>query len=125
MTGMALNIPDVYAESEQSFEGPKNYDRMTGYRTQSMLVVPMRDHEEQVTGVLQLLNALDSDGQTHPFSKENESLIESLASQAAVSINRVRLIGDTEALFEAFVQVMATAIDERSPYTGRSYPSCG
>ena len=117
-TGTALNIPDVYAESEKSFEGPKNYDRMTGYTTQSMLVVPMRDHEEQVIGVLQLLNALDSDGQTHPFSKENESLIESLASQAAVAINRVRLIGDTEALFEAFVQVMATAIDERSPYTG-------
>lgn len=117
-TGTTLNIPDVYAESERNFEGPKSYDRMTGYSTKSMLVVPMRDHEDQITGVLQLLNALDRDGQTHPFSREDESLIESLASQAAVAINNVRLIGDTEALFDAFVRVMATAIDERSPYTG-------
>jgi HD-GYP domain-containing protein (c-di-GMP phosphodiesterase class II) len=119
VTGESLNIADVYAESERHFEGPKNYDRMTGYHTTSMLVVPMSDHEDQIIGVLQLLNALaPASGAAVAFSPEDEALIQSLASQAAVAINNVRLIQDTEALFESFVQVMATAIDERSPYTG-------
>ncbi|MCH2660119.1 GAF domain-containing protein [bacterium] len=119
VTGEILNITDVYAEEGQHFEGPRNYDRMTGYHTHSMLVMPMRDHEVQVIGVLQLLNSLDPDsGESMAFSAEDVALIESLASQAAVAINNVRLIEDTEALFESFVQVMATAIDERSPYTG-------
>ena len=119
VTGEILNIADVYAEEGQHFEGPRNYDRMTGYHTRSMLVVPMRDHDDQVIGVLQLLNALSSEGgEAVAFSAADVALIESLASQAAVAINNVRLIADTEALFESFVQVMATAIDERSPYTG-------
>jgi HD-GYP domain-containing protein (c-di-GMP phosphodiesterase class II) len=119
VTGETLNIADVYTEQKYHFEGPKLYDRMTGYRTKSMLVVPMKDHEDQIIGVLQLLNA------THPvdkgedvFNEEDQFLIQSLASQAAVAINNNRFIEDTEKLFESFVQVMATAIDERSPYTG-------
>jgi HD-GYP domain-containing protein (c-di-GMP phosphodiesterase class II) len=119
VTGQTLNIEDVYAEGRRRFEGPRHYDRMTGYRTVSMLVVPMQDHEAQTIGVLQLLNAVDpATGAVTAFSREDESLIQSLASQAAVAINTVRLIQDTEALFESFVKVMATAIDERSPYTG-------
>jgi len=119
VTGEVLNIANVYAEEGQHFEGPRNYDRMTGYHTTSMLVVPMRDHDDQVIGVLQLLNALSPEGgEAVAFSVADVALIESLASQAAVAINNVRLIADTEALFESFVQVMATAIDERSPYTG-------
>jgi HD-GYP domain-containing protein (c-di-GMP phosphodiesterase class II) len=118
VTGESLNVADVYVERGRHFEGPKNYDRMTGYHTRSMLVMPMNDHEGQIIGVLQLLNALSPEGESVAFSKENEALIDSLASQAAVAINNVRLIRETEALFEAFVQVMAVAIDERSPYTG-------
>lgn len=119
VTGETLNIADVYTEEKYSFEGPKIYDRMTGYRTKSMLVVPMQDHEDQIIGVLQLLNATDPDtGEETVFSDEDQSLIQSLASQAAVAINNNRFIEDTEKLFESFVQVMATAIDERSPYTG-------
>lgn len=119
VTGETLNIEDVYTDQKYRFEGPKQYDRMSGYRTRSMLVVPMQDHEDQVIGVLQLLNATDpSSGEVMPFSSQNEALIESLASQAAVAINNVRLIQETEALFESFVKVMATAIDERSPYAG-------
>jgi HD-GYP domain-containing protein (c-di-GMP phosphodiesterase class II) len=117
VTGETLNIADVYAE--RRFEGPRQYDERTGYRTQSMLVVPMRDHEDQIIGVLQLLNALDPDGgAVRAFPAKDEPLVRSLASQAAVSVNNVRLIDDTERLFQSFVQVMATAIDERSPYTG-------
>ena len=119
VTGKSLNIEDVYDEKgEYQFEGPKLYDRMTGYRTRSMLVIPMQDHEGQVNGVLQLLNARDDTGSFVAFSDQDESLIQSLASQAAVAINNVRLIADTEQLFESLIQVMATAIDERSPYTG-------
>jgi HD-GYP domain-containing protein (c-di-GMP phosphodiesterase class II) len=119
VTGESLNIEDVYTEQVHRFEGPKNYDRMTGYRTRSMLVVPMKDHEDQIIGVLQLINALRPEtDQVVAFSREDEALLQSLASQAAVAINNVRLIQETEQLFESFVQVMATAIDERSPYTG-------
>lgn len=119
VTGETLNIADVYTDRRYRFEGPQQYDRISGYRTRSMLVVPMRDHEHEILGVLQLINALDPDtGKVQGFTDQDESLIQSLASQAAVAINNVRLVRDTEALFEAFVQVMATAIDERSPYTG-------
>ena len=120
VTGEVLSIDDVYGgEGRFRFEGPRNYDKITGYRTRSMLVVPMKDHEYEIIGVLQLLNATNqADGQVVPFTKEDESLLESLASQAAVSVNNVRLVEETEELFESFVRVMATAIDERSPYTG-------
>ena len=120
LMGESLNIVDVYAEgAPQRFDGPRYYDSMTGYHSQSMLVVPMRDHEEQIIGVLQLINAkVSGSDEIAAFSTTDESLVQSLASQAAVSINNVRLIEDTQRLFESFVHVMATAIDERSPYTG-------
>ncbi|MEC9377808.1 MAG: GAF domain-containing protein, partial [Candidatus Latescibacterota bacterium] len=115
VTGQTLNIVDVYAEeASQRFEGPRYYDAMTGYRSQSMLVIPMRDHEEQIIGVLQLINAKATESDDIiAFPTTDESLVQSLASQAAVSINNVRLIEDTQRLFESFVHVMATAIDER------------
>jgi HD-GYP domain-containing protein (c-di-GMP phosphodiesterase class II) len=119
VTGQVLNIEDVYTDPTYRFEGPKNYDRMTGYRTRSILGVAMKDHEDQIIGVLQLLNALHPQtGEVLPFSAQDQSLIQSLASQAAVAINNVRLIEETERLFDSFVEVMATAIDQRSPYTG-------
>lgn len=96
LTGEILNIADVYSEKEHAFEGPKKYDQLSGYRTQSMLVVPMQDHDERVIAILQLLNATDVDtGEIVPFSHEEEVLIQSLASQAAVAINNVRLIEET------------------------------
>ena len=120
VTGEPLNVVDVYDEAgEMQFDGPKHYDQMTGYRTTSMLVVPMKDHEAQVIGVLQLINATDPDSeQVIAFTAEDEALLQSLASQAAVAITNVRLIEEMERLFESFLQVMAGAIDERSPYTG-------
>ncbi len=119
VTGDIVNIEDVYTDEKYRFEGPKNYDRQTGYRTKSVLVVPMKDHEDEVIGVLQLLNATDPVNETPlAFSPADEMLIKSLASQAAVAISNVRLIEETEQLFESFVQVMATAIDEKSTYTG-------
>ncbi|HIG17399.1 MAG TPA: GAF domain-containing protein [Candidatus Handelsmanbacteria bacterium] len=113
VTGETLNINNVYAEDTPlTFVGPRQYDAMTGYHTESMLVVPMRDHEDQITGVLQLLNAKEpSTGDIRAFPRADEALVLSLASQAAVSVNNVRLIDDTERLFQSFVQVMAQKLE--------------
>ena len=119
LKGVSVNIPDVYNTDLFDFTGPKKFDQSTGYRSQSMLVVPMRDHYGDVIGVLQLLNATNfTTGDVTTFSQDYESLTESLASQAAVSITNAKLISNMAELFEAFVKVMATAIDEKSPVTG-------
>lgn len=119
LKGVSVNIPDVYDTDLFDFTGPKKFDQKTGYRSTSMLVCPMRNHENDIIGVLQLVNAKNPDtGEVVPFSPGFVSLTESLASQAAVSITNARLIMDMENLFESFVEVMATAIDEKSPVTG-------
>jgi len=119
LKGVPVNIPDVYDTDLFDFTGPKEFDKGTGYRSQSMLVIPMRNHEDDVIGVLQLLNAMDPEtGEVISFSPDYESMTESLASQAAVAITTVKLIDDMEKLFESFVLVMATACDEKSPVTG-------
>ena len=119
LKGISVNIPDVYDTDLFDFTGPKAFDQETGYHSTSMLVCPMRNHENDIIGVLQLVNALNPDTrEIIPFSPDYVSLTESLASQAAVSITNARLINDMEHLFESFVEVMATAIDEKSPITG-------
>ncbi len=119
LKGVSVNIPDVYDTDLFDFTGPKKFDQSTGYRSQSMLVVPMRNHENDVIGVLQLLNATNPiTKQVIAFSQDYENLSESLASQAVVSITNAKLIANMTELFEAFVKVMATAIDEKSPVTG-------
>ena len=119
LKGVSINIPDVYDTDLFDFTGPKKFDQSTGYRSQSMLVVPMRNHDGDVIGVLQLLNATNpNNGKVISFSQDYENLSESLASQAAVSITNAKLISNITELFEAFVNVMATAIDEKSPVTG-------
>ena len=119
LKGESVNIPDVYDTDLFDFTGPKKFDQSTGYRSKSMLVVPMKNHEDDVIGVLQLLNATNPvNDQVISFSQDYVNLSESLASQAAVSITNAKLISNMTELFEAFVKVMATAIDEKSPVTG-------
>jgi HD-GYP domain-containing protein (c-di-GMP phosphodiesterase class II) len=114
-----INIPDIYAAAEYDFSGAKEFDEKTGYRTQSLLTVPMKNHEHDVIGVLQLVNARDSaDARIRPFSELDEQLAESLASQAAVALTQKRLISDLRHLFESFIRLIANAIDAKSPYTG-------
>ena len=117
ITGEVVNIPDVYEAEGFDFTGPKKYDEMTGYRTQSMLVIPMRDHTDKVIGVLQLINAFDADSKRIPFESRFESMVRSLASQAAVAINNAQLILDIENLFKSVVHYTVKAIDARSPHT--------
>ena len=117
--GKSVNIPDVYDTDLFDFTGPKKFDKSTGYRSKSMLVIPMKNHENDVIGVLQLLNAINiKNKEVIAFSNDYVSLSESLASQAAVAITNAKLISTMSELFEAFVKVMATAIDEKSPVTG-------
>ena len=119
ITGKVINIPDVYDAEGFDFSGTRAFDQQTGYRSKSMLVVPMRNHEDEIIGVLQIINATDPNTrETVPFSKSDERLIISLASQAAVAITNTRLIHSLEDLFESFIKVIASAIDEKSPYTG-------
>ena len=119
ISGEAVNIDDVYDAKGYNFEGTKKFDKNTGYRSKSMLVVPLRNYENDIIGVLQLLNALDpATGEVINFSPEYKDIILSLASQAAVTLSNSRLIHDLENLLESFVKTIATAIDEKSPYIG-------
>ena len=119
ITGEAVNIADVYNAEGFNFEGTKEFDQKTGYRSKSMLVLPMRNHEDDIIGVLQLLNATDpSSGEIIDFSYEYQEMTLSLASQAAVALSNYRLIHDLENLLESFIRTIAMAIDEKSPYTG-------
>ncbi|MEI6026267.1 MAG: HD domain-containing phosphohydrolase [Betaproteobacteria bacterium] len=119
LTGQTANIPDAYEERRFDFSGTRRFDASTGYRSTSFLTVPMKSHEGEVIGVLQLLNALNPDtGEVRSFSPADQRLAESLGSQAAIALTNRLLIGQLEKLFESFVQLIDTAIDEKSPYTG-------
>jgi len=117
--GRAVNIADAYSQQGFDFSGTRAFDQRTGYRSRSFLTVPMTDHQGDLIGVLQLLNALDPEtGQVVPFSSADQSLSESLASQAAIALSNRLLITQLERLFESFVKLINIAIDEKSPYTG-------
>ncbi len=119
LSGETVNIPDAYRAEGYDFSGTKKFDAKTGYRSKSFLTVPMRNHENEVIGVLQLINALDQEnGAIIPFSRDDQQLLESLASQAAIALTNRHLIDQLEKLFEAFIQLINTAIDDKSPYTG-------
>lgn len=117
--GKTVNITDAYTAEGFDLSGTKSFDRKTGYRSTSFLAVPMRNHENEIIGVLQLINALDRQtGKLTAFSKDDEHILESLASQAAIALTNRRLIQQLEGLFESFVNLINTAIDDKSPYTG-------
>lgn len=114
-----INIEDAYTAREFDFSGTRKFDSNTGYRSRSFLTIPMKNHENETIGVLQLLNAISPEShEVVPFSAEDQRLAESLASQAAIALTNKRLIDDLKNLFDAFVKLIATAIDEKSPYTG-------
>jgi len=116
ITHQSVNIPNVYNDITFDFTGPKKFDEATGYHTLSMLVIPLENHEGTVIGVLQLINAQDIDGNLIPFGHHFEKVVSSLASQAAIFLTNIQLLRDIENLFNSFVDVMATAIDSRTPY---------
>jgi HD-GYP domain-containing protein (c-di-GMP phosphodiesterase class II) len=119
LTGKTVSIPDAYTAEGFDFSGTRNFDKKTGYRSKSFLTVPMKNHENEIIGVLQLINAQDpKTGEIVAFSASDQRLAESLASQAAIALTNRMLIIQLEELFESFINLMNTAIDEKSPYTG-------
>ena len=118
-TGKTVNIKDAYKEEGFDFTGAKNFDKTSGYRTTSVLSVPLKNHENDIVGVIQLINAIDSKtGKTITFSDDMQQQVESLASQGAVALTNKRLVAELKNLFESFIKLIATAIDKKSPYTG-------
>jgi HD-GYP domain-containing protein (c-di-GMP phosphodiesterase class II) len=118
LTGTTVDIADAYDVDKFDFSGTKAFDAKTGYRSASFLTVPLKNHDGEVGGVLQLINARDEAGRVVPFSDDVSPMIEALASQAAVALDNARLIEAQKALFKAFIQLIAGAIDAKSPYTG-------
>ena len=119
LTHKTVNVADAYTEEGFDFSGTRNFDKRTGYRSTSFLTVPMKNHEGDIIGVLQLLNATDPQtGCVTTFNDEDQRLAESLSSQAAIALTNRLLIQQLEVLFESLIELINTAIDEKSPYTG-------
>lgn len=114
-----INIEDAYTVTHFDFSGTRKFDESTGYRSKSFLTIPMTNHENDIMAVLQLLNKVEEEsGEVIPFSQQDQKLAESLASQAAVALTNQGLIDEMQNLFDAFIKLIATAIDEKSPHTG-------
>jgi HD-GYP domain-containing protein (c-di-GMP phosphodiesterase class II) len=129
VTGEPLVIDDAYfLPPDVEYTINRYFDERYGYRTKSMLVIPMKDHKEEVIGVLQLINRkrkfdavlatpADVEQQVVPFSKRTVELVTALAGQAAVAIENSRLYEEIEKLFEGFVDAAVKAIEQRDPTT--------
>jgi HD-GYP domain-containing protein (c-di-GMP phosphodiesterase class II) len=118
LTSEILNIADVYQlPASLPYHFDPSFDQRNQYRTQSMLVAPLKDQQGEVVGVLQLINAVNYTGEIQSFSREDETIVLALASQAAVAINNVRLLQTIKNLFEALMIYSVSAIDARSPHT--------
>jgi len=129
LSGKSVNLPDAYKiPPGYPFQISRSFDEQSGYRTKSMLVVPMRDHKDTVIGVVQLINKKRDakmvlrpvgvvDEYVIPFTSVDEELVGSLASQAAVAFENTKLLADIKGLFHSFVGAAVTAIESRDPTT--------
>ncbi|MDE6386841.1 MAG: GAF domain-containing protein [Lachnospiraceae bacterium] len=111
-----VNIPDVYASNQFDFSGPRQYDNLTGYRTQSQLVVPLANNENELIGVLQLINAMDEKGDVVAFDEQYEIIIQALGSMAAIELTNLSYVEALKAQIYSFVEALTTALEERTPY---------
>ena len=110
---------DTYAAAGDDFRALHDFDRHNGYRTRSWLSVPLKNHEHEVIGTLQLFNAREiHSGSTVAFSDDDARMAESLASQAAIVLSKNRLMDEFKKLFEGLTELIATAVDAKSPHTG-------
>lgn len=115
-----VNIDDAYIVDGFDFSGTKRFDKKNGYRSKSFLTVPMKNHESEIIGVLQLINAQHKlEKSIISFTDADQHLVESLASQAAIALTNRQLINQLENLFESFIKLINTTIDDKSPYTGK------
>lgn len=113
-------IDDVYSETRFDLSGTRAFDTASGYRTVSMVTVPISPRGGEAVGVLQFMNAIDpTTEQVVPFDRDAVGLVEALAAQAAVTLDNLALVESQKQLMESMIRVLATAIDAKSPYTGR------
>lgn len=112
-----INIPDVYNSVEYNFNGTKNFDKNTGYKSKSMLVIPLINHEHDVIGVIQLINKTKRSGEILAYDKSDEKIIRALSAQAAMALTNSQLILSLEGFLDAFVSTIASAIDAKSKHT--------
>jgi HD-GYP domain-containing protein (c-di-GMP phosphodiesterase class II) len=125
--GTSQIYDDAYHPPPGKPQGGKGFDAQFGYRTKSMLTVPMRNYNHEVVGAIQLINAkrqfethlkVDSvEAEVVSFRPEDLEMIESIASQAAVALDNKNLLDSIQALFDGFVQASVTAIEQRDPST--------
>ena len=118
LSGSTVAIADAYEVGEFDFEGTREFDARSGYRSTSFLTVPLKNHQGEVIGVIQLINARAADGRVVAFPDDIVPLIEALAGLAAVALDNQMLIEAQKTLFKSLVQLIAGAIDAKSPYTG-------
>ena len=115
---MSVNIEDAYNNDLFDFSGTKVFDEMNGYRSKSFLTVPLKPRGGDAIGALQIINAQDENGDIIPFSDEIQSFVEALSAQAATILYNHDLLDAQERLMDAMIQLIAGAIDAKSPYTG-------
>jgi HD-GYP domain-containing protein (c-di-GMP phosphodiesterase class II) len=122
VSGKSVKIDDIYSDDENTqfnLKGTRKFDEETGYFSRSMVSIPMTDRDRKVIGVMQIVNAKDPETEALiPFTDEDIHLLESLASLAGVAVENARLFKAQRDLMDAFIQVLAGAIDAKSPYTG-------
>lgn len=111
-----VNISDVYASNRFDFSGPRQYDSLTGYHTRSQLVVPLANNENELIGVLQLINAMDEKGNVIAFNEEYEIIIRALGAIAAIELTNLSYMEALKTQIYSFVEALTTALEERTPY---------
>lgn len=116
--GRAVHVPDAYAADGFDFGGTRRFDAEAGYRSQSFLTLPMKDQRGRVIGVLQLINARDEAEAVVPFADQHLAVAEALAAQAAVALDAQQQYEAQRRLLQSFLEILAGAIDHKSPYTG-------
>ena len=113
-----ININDIYHSTTFDFSGAKNFDTNNNYKTTSMLVIPMKNRDNELIGVIQLINKIN-DNTIVSFNKDDEALITSMSSQAAMMIQNNQLVKDLEVLLYSLIKSIGTALNEKSNYTAR------
>ena len=119
ITKKIVNIEDVYNCQDFNFQGSKIFDQQVNYRTKSVLAMPLIDINNEVLGVIQLINAKTNGDELTAFQQDDIGFVELLASHAAITIANYLMSKKLESLFISFAHAIATAIDNKSPYTGK------
>lgn len=112
-----INIPNVYTNKDYILDGTKRFDKNTGYKSKSMLVIPLINHEDDVIGVLQLINKTKVLDEVVAFDETDETILKALAGQSAMALTNTQLITSLDDFLSAFVSTIGQAIDAKSKHT--------